>query len=154
MPSTSTAYFGELEYTDQSVFEFPDGILGFEQERFFVFIRRPQAEPLIFMQSLANETLCFLMLPVLAACPDYRLNLTAEDLCRLQLPPGVEPRIGEDILCGALVCTSRTEGPTANLLGPIVLNLKARIGAQVIQSEAGYSHQHPLVSGEAAAICS
>lgn len=154
MPTLPTAYFGQLDYTDDTVFAFPEGLPGFEGERSFVFIRRPHTEPLIFMQSLSTQRLCFLMLPVLAACPGYRLHIAPEDLAKLGLSAGTEPRIGEDILCGALVCPSNPEGPTVNLLGPIVVNLQARIGIQAIQTEGGYSHQHPLFAGEALILCS
>ena len=154
MPTLPTAYFGQLDYTDDTVYAFPEGLPGFEGERSFVFIRRPHTEPLIFMQSLASQQLCFLVLPVFAACPDYRLHLSPEDLAKLGLPAGIEPRIGGDILCGAIVCPSNPDGPTVNLLGPIVLNLQAQIGMQIIQNEGVYSHQHPLFAGEALVLCS
>ena len=154
MPKLSTAYFGELDYPESSVFDFPAGLPGFEDERAFVFIRQPHTEPLIFMQSLANPALCFIMLPVLAALPGYDLRLEPEDLSELQLPAVCRPQIGKETLCGALVCTSQDSEPTVNLLGPIVVNLQARIGRQVIQSGRGYNHKHPLFARQELAPCS
>lgn len=153
MPKLLTAYFGELEYANDAVFRFPEGLPGFEHEQDFVFIRRPQTEPIIFMQSLATPGLCFLLLPVLVACADYRLRFAPEDLAALQLPGGSEPRIGEDILCGAIVSTGNPGGPTVNLLGPVVVNLRERVGIQTVQTEGGYSHQHPLFAAEARNLC-
>jgi len=154
MPKLLTAYFGELDYTDTSVFEFPDGLPGFEEERAFVFLRQPHTEPLIFMQSLISPALCFLMLPVMVACPDYQLSVAPEDLCKLHLPIESEPRIGEDILCGVLICTPRDGEPTVNLLAPVVVSLEARVGMQVIQCGTPYSHKHPLLVQEELAKCS
>jgi flagellar assembly factor FliW len=154
MSTIMTTYFGQLEYTDDLVYSFADGLPGFEEERAFVFLRQPDTEPLIFMQSLERPQLCFILLPVLAACPGYGLQLSAEDLEKLQLPADRAPRLGEDILAGALVCTAEETGPTVNLLAPIVLNLKARQGLQAIQCDTPYSHRQPLFEGEALATCS
>ncbi len=154
MPQLQTKYFGEIEYGEEAVFRFPAGLPGFESEHAFLFLEQPETKPLIFMQSVATAGLCFLMLPVLVADPHYRLQLGADDLAELQLPPGREPAIGVDVLCGALVCTRDGADPTVNLLAPIVLNLQTMVGTQVIQPECGYSHRHPVFSREEMAPCS
>lgn len=102
----------------------------------------------MFMQSTANAGLCFILLPMLTAAPTYRLQLTAEDRSSLELPRHGHLEIGEDILCGALVCSGDNPSgeATVNLLAPIVLNLKRQMGLQVIQTNSGYSHRHPLLS--------
>lgn len=146
MPRIRSAYFGELDYTDGSVFHFPHGLPGFERERSFLFVRRPQTEPLLFLLSLANPDLCFILLPILVADANYRVMLDAEDISTLKLPPDERPRIGEDILCAAIVNLGKERQPTANLLAPIVVNLKAQIGIQAIQTDSSYSHRHPIES--------
>jgi flagellar assembly factor FliW len=151
MPTLTTAHFGQLDYADETVFQFPEGLPGFEDEHEFVFIRRPHLEPLIFMQSLNTPALCFLMLPIFVVCPDYRLFMAPEDMARLNL--GSEPVIGEDVLCGSLVTVREDATSTVNLLAPIVVNLKQRIGVQAIQTEGGYSHQQPLFAEEALMSC-
>ena len=92
MPNTLTAYFGELDYNETAVFHFPYGLPGFESERAFLFLQKPQTEPLMFLQSLGNAQLCFVLLPILVVDPDYRVNLDAEDLAALHLPAGRQPR--------------------------------------------------------------
>ena len=154
MPQIRTTYFGELDYAEGTVFRFPYGLPGFENERAFLFIRRPQTEPLLFLQSLISPHLCFILLPILAADPNYKVNLEAEDLAALHLAPGSQPRIGEQILCAAVVNTGAGgNGPTANLMAPIVVNLKEQIGMQVVHANSPYSHQHPLLIGEEVASC-
>ena len=155
MPRLQTSCFGEMEYSSESVFHFPSGLPGFEGEQSFVFLEQPHTAPLLFMHSLSNSELCFILLPILVADPQYRLVLASEDMAELGLREGCEPRIGEDILCGALVCAGTEESPaTVNLLAPIVVNLKAKIGLQVIQTQSGYSHRHPLFAQEELAPCS
>ena len=156
MPQIRTAYFGELDYADGTVFHFPHGLPGFEQEHAFLFLKQPHTEPLMFLQSLANARLCFVLLPILVLDPNYAVNLDADDLAGLQLAPGRQPVIGKDILCAAIVTTGNTEQgqPTANLLAPVVVNLKEQIGMQVIQADSPYSHRHPIPMGTEVAPCS
>jgi flagellar assembly factor FliW len=156
MPKILTTYFGELDCTEASVFHFPCGIPGFESERAFLFVQKPHAEPLMFLQSLGNSRLCFILLPILVVDPHYRVDLDAEDLAALHLAPGCRPRIGEDILCAAIVRAGDSEqaAPTANLMAPVVVNLKEKIGIQVIHADSRYSHRHPLLPGKEVASCS
>jgi len=155
MPLIGTKYFGPAECAPDLVFQFPLGLPGFEQEREFVFLDRPETHPLLYMQSVSNPGLCFILLPILAADPHYRLTWLAEDKATLQLDPAKEPEIGKDILCAGVLCAADESrpAPTVNLLAPIVLNLHNRTGMQVIQSESGYSHRHPLFVPQEAATC-
>ena len=91
------------------------------------------------MQSLSSPWLCFVLLPILTIAPEYRLELSSEDLRRLDLPADRQPVIGHDVLCAAIICTDQEEGHTANLLAPLVVNLRSRRGLQTIQMEGGYS---------------
>jgi flagellar assembly factor FliW len=155
MPSIRTKCFQETDYTDSSLFHFSSGLPGFEQERAFVFLSRPNSQPLLFMQSVVTPELCFVLLPVFAVAPQYQLVLDEEALADLQLPLTRQPKIGEDILCAVIVCAKgNQEPPTVNLLAPVVVNLHDRIGIQVIQTQSGYSHRHPLVAIEELAPCS
>ena len=147
MPRVQTKCFGEMDYDPSAVFDFPNGLPGFENEHSFLFLEQPATHPLMFLQSLSSSDVCFILLPILAADPHYRLRLGEDDLAALRLPAGREPRIGREILCAALVCAGHENRPqpTANLLAPIVVNLQERIGIQAILGESGYSHQHPLL---------
>ena len=145
MPRILTKCFAEIEYSDTCLYCFPEGLPGYEREKAFVFLNRPDSHPLMFMQSAQTPDLCFVLLPIFVVDRAYRLSLDDEDLERLRLPVTHQPRIGEDILCAAILC-SRGNGdpPTANLLAPVVVNIRDRIGIQAIQTQSGYSHRHPL----------
>jgi flagellar assembly factor FliW len=146
MPRVTTKCFGELDYSPEGVFDFPYGLPGFEAERAFVFIEQPSTHPLIFMQSLSRQDVCFVLLPVLAAERAYQLCLSDEDLLALHFPAGSQPRMGKEILCAVMVCApdGQRPQPTANLFAPVVVNIRQRIGIQAIQTR--YSPRHPLIS--------
>ena len=148
-----TKNFGTIDYQRESEVEFPRGLPGFDDRRRFVAVRFVESDPLVYLQSLEDPALCFITMPVLAVDPRYRLKVSAEDLGEIGLAPGKQPRIGEEVFC-LTVLSMREEGPTANLLAPIVINLKTRRAIQAIAPEGGYSHQHELMRDDEPALCS
>ena len=152
MPELQTTNFGTVAFTPESVFEFPRGLPGFEERRRFVPVQNPASAPILFLQSLEEPSLCFVTLPVLVVDPVYRLRILEPDLEILQWKAGCQPRIGEDVLCLA-VLSFQPSGPTANLLAPVVVNLRNHKAVQAVAPESDYSHQHALFPREAA-LCS
>jgi flagellar assembly factor FliW len=150
MPSFNTKSFGSISYQADAIVEFPAGLPGFEDRRKFVAVTLPHTEPLVFLQSLEDPGLCFITLPVLSIDRQYRLEVREEDLQTMGLSPKRQPRIGEDVACMA-VLTLQESGPTANLLAPVVINIKNLKAVQAIAPDSGYSHQHPLSPIEAMA---
>ncbi len=154
MPQLATANFGDIDYREESVLEFPEGLPAFEQERRFVAIEEQATSPVIFLQSLARADLAFITLPALLVEPGYRPALSAEDLQALGLAAERQPEQGAEVLCLAIITISEGRPPTANLMAPVVVNLRTRRALQAIQSEAGYSHQHPLGAVFPEEVCS
>jgi flagellar assembly factor FliW len=120
-------------------FIFRTGCLASSTSSAFLFLKQPHTEPLMFLQSLSNSRLCFILLPILVVDPNYAVNLDAEDLAALasrSRPPTASSE--KDILCAAIVTTGSTEQgePTANLMAPVVVNLKEQIGMQVIPADS------------------
>ena len=148
-----TKFFGDRECDADSIYTFPTGLPGFEDQHSFCFLTAPGSEPLLFMQSTSIQNLCFVMMPILVVDPAYQVALTEEELATLELPAGRTPQIGRDILCAALVCSGAGAEPTVNLMAPIVVNLKTKTGIQMIQCESGYSHRHPLRLEEELVAC-
>jgi flagellar assembly factor FliW len=148
MPSLDTQNFGTIDYDGNSTVEFPHGLPGFEERTRFVALTLPGSKPLVFLQSLEERSLCFVTLPALSIDQDYRLEVCDEDLALLGLAPERQPRIGEEVACLAVLTFSES-GPTANLLAPIVINLRSLKAVQAIAPECGYSHQHALLPAEA-----
>ncbi len=132
--------------------EFPEGLPGFESRKGFVAIEFADTAPLVFLQSTEDPGLCFITLPVLAVDPQYSLKVSADDLERLGLGPERQPRLGEEVVCLAVVAL-RESGPTANLLAPVIVNLQTRKAVQAVAEESGYLLQHPLLAEEAP-VCS
>ena len=144
MRSVETKYFGTLPCAEESVFEFPIGLPAFEDERAFVLIETAESAPLVFLQSLTRANLCFLAFPIQIVDRDYALAIAAEDLAALDLEIGRQPMLGSEVVVLALVSLDDEFVATANLMAPVVLNVKTRRGLQGIRRDRLYSHQHAM----------
>jgi flagellar assembly factor FliW len=123
--------------------DFAEGVPGFESERRFVVVQQPGQHPLVFLQSLQSPGLCFPALPVRVVEPGYLPQISAADLELIGFVS--QPTLGEDAVVLTLIAMHQKD-PTANLLAPVVINLKTRAAAQCVDPDMRYSHRHPLTS--------
>jgi flagellar assembly factor FliW len=144
MAQVETQYFGTVSYREESVFDFPDGLPAFINEKRFVPIESPQHSQLLFLQSMTQPALCFLALPIQVVAPDYRLAISREELISLDLSPDRQPELASEVAVLALLALHDGLSATANLMAPIVVNLKTRRALQAIRQDSVYSHQHPV----------
>ena len=144
MPELLTKYFGSIEYRKEDVIEFAAGLPGFEEESQFLVMQPPASAPLAFLQSLRLPGLCFLVLPMQGIDPDYKLEITREDLESLGLPTTGQPCMGEEVDCFTVIVVAENGRITANLLAPVIINRENRRGVQAVRIDSIYSHQHLL----------
>ena len=145
MPTCDTRYFGPTVYSDDSLIHMPRGPIGFDDETAFVLIQLPEQFPLVYLQSTRSADLCFIALPVLTIARDYELVLHPEDAQTIDVP--CQPEIGRDVLCLVLVATGE-DGPTANLLAPVLVNLRTRRAMQCINAVGSCSVRQPICAEE------
>jgi flagellar assembly factor FliW len=146
-------YFEQMDLDPAAAFEFAGGLPGLERERLFAPIEIPEQRPLLYLQSLNERSLCLITLPVRAIDRDYTLHLLPDQLDLLGIPRGRQPRIGEDLLCLAIVTARGSGRLMANLLAPIVVNIRTRQALQAIQYDSPYDYRHPLPAAGMTAPC-
>jgi flagellar assembly factor FliW len=151
MPTALTRDFGKIDYANGDQFFFPQGLPGFPEERVFLPVEIPEQFPLLYLQSVRTPDLCFVALPVNSIVAGYEFRANAGDVVDIGLTPGAQP--GPDMLCLALVCFGE-DGPAANLRAPVVINVKNRMGAQIIQNEDRYPIRFPLGPAREVTTCS
>ena len=121
---------------------FPRGLPGFEDHNRFVLIEREALAPIVILQSASQPELRFLTVPVWLADPGYQIGITEEDLKALELEN--QPNPGGEIINLAILTALDGKTFTANLLAPVVINPRTKLGVQAVRSDARYSHQFPL----------
>jgi flagellar assembly factor FliW len=91
---------------------------------------------------LETPGLCFPALPVRVVEPAYQPLLADRDLELLGFDK--QPEIGTDAAIFAFIAIHKDD-PTANLLAPVVVNLRTRAAAQCIDAEMRYAHRYSLL---------
>jgi flagellar assembly factor FliW len=125
---------------------FATGLPGFPGERRFALVRWGAFEgPYSLMVDLENPEVRFLVMPPYVFFPDYVVDLDDAIAAKIHLDKA------EDCLLLVIVTLGSTaEDATANLLGPVVINLQTREGMQAVLAESGYSTRVPLRTSTAA----
>lgn len=151
MPRVLSRKFGAVEYVAGEEFVFPHGLPGFPCETAFLPVEIPEQLPLVYLQSLRTPGLCFVALPARCIVAGFELAPNTQDLDAIGL--GSDARPGPEMLCLALLCFREDGTVTANLRAPLVINVKSRVGIQMIQVEDRYPIRFPLQPEKEATMC-
>lgn len=134
-----TTRFGEIEVNDDKVIDFPEGIIGFHSLKRFVLLGK-QSRLVMWLQAVDNPKVAFIVVNPFLFEPEYNPRIAQEDLDFLQVSDSSDLHI-----LAIVVVPEDPQKMTANLLGPIVVNTKERLGKQVILLDGNYSVKHPIV---------
>jgi flagellar assembly factor FliW len=130
---------GPLTVGRAELLRFPQGLYGFPECHGWVLVPTKR-EGLFWLQSTQHAPLAFLLVDPFTHFPGYAVDLSAADLGRVGTS---EP---SEIVVLAVVTVGSRDGapPTANLQGPVVLNMRAREGFQIVLSVEGYGTREPF----------
>jgi flagellar assembly factor FliW len=144
METSRKMTLGGLEFKEEDIIFFDNGLPGFEHLNRFVISTREEHAPFHWLHSLEDENLRFIMINPLQIKEDYDPRITKAHLNSID----VEER--SDLLMYVLVTLNKEEfsKSTLNLLGPILVNIRTKKGLQVILDDSRYSVKHPVL-GEA-----
>jgi len=135
-----TTRFGQIEIEEDKIIFFPSGILGFPQARRYVLIPHREGSPFCWLQAVDVPELAFVVIETSMFFPDFKPELPKEAKEEIHL------REGDDLSLLAIVTISK-ENPadiTANLLGPIAVNIPRRLAKQVVLDARKYPLKAPL----------
>jgi len=135
----SSDLLGPLDVGLDEIIRFDAGIFGFPECRDFVLVPAEQ-DGLYWLQSSEHSTLAFLLVDPFAYFDGYAVDLTLPDRADL----GARDAAEVAILAIVTLPRTRSGTPTANLQGPIALNLSARRGKQIALSDSDFGVRRPL----------
>jgi flagellar assembly factor FliW len=137
-----TTRFGAVEVGDDEVLTFPDGLLGFPALRRYVLLPNPKGGPFLWLQAADDPAVAFVVVDPAEFFADYKVSVRAEDVALIRLDDAAQGRV-----VVILTVPGDPKEITANLAGPIVLNLRERLGRQLVLGEPGLSTRHKLMAG-------
>jgi flagellar assembly factor FliW len=137
--SVVTRLFGTIDIQEEQLLDFQEGLLGFSLFRRWLLIegKKPGTA---WLQSADHGALAFMLIDPFLNFDGYTAHLGQLEIAQLD---ATDP---SHIAVFAIVTLPSADAPepTANLRGPVVINVRARLGAQVIANEGPWSVRQPL----------
>lgn len=131
----NTRDFGIIEVQNDAVYEFPDGLYGFEDDkRFAIFENTVEEISFLYLQSMDHIVPCFLVFEPWDLHPDYQPVLSKEDMELCQAD-----NIDDLIFLVIASVPSSIEELSINIKSPVVLNPKTKEARQVILQNPEYT---------------
>jgi flagellar assembly factor FliW len=136
-------YPTDLEAPAANSFSLPEGLIGFERYKQAELLYQPDHLPFLWLKlSCPADVMHFIVIEPGGIVPGYEPELFEEHAVALDLTGSSEAMILN-------IVTLKNQNPleaTANLVGPIVINRRTRVGRQVVISNySRYSTHHSLV---------
>ena len=140
MVNLSTNRFGNLIIEKENIITFEQGLLGFEELTQFAIIAVEECLPFEWLVSLEDPVVAFPILDPTLLFSDYKPSLTKEDLVLLD----IKNEMDVEMFC--IVTLGETpKNVTLNLKGPILINMKNKMGKQIVLTEDYYSLNQLLI---------
>ncbi len=137
MVKINSRHFGELDIEEEKIIHFPKGIIGFPEAKQFCLFSMPEIEPYQWLQSVDQQDLAFVVVPILMIKPDYKLFMTKADHLALGFEKEEMP-----LLLGIVVIPEDPHKATVNLLAPVAINEEKRLAGQVVNECREYKTRH------------
>ena len=132
--------YENLVYSADDVITFADGVPGFESSKKFVVIRNENYAPFEWLVCIDGAKLRFAMLNPMVVYPEYTPNISKAQV------EGLNLQNTEDVLMYVFVTVAENPSDsTMNLMAPIIINTKEKIGRQIILDNSPYSTREPVV---------
>jgi len=136
----STSNFGNLSIEKENIITFEQGLLGFEELKQFAIIAVEECLPFEWLVSLEDPMVAFPILNPTFFFSDYKPSLSKDDLVLLD----IKKEKDVEMFC-IVTLGKKPEDVTLNLKGPILINMKNKIGKQVVLTEDYYSLNQQLI---------
>jgi len=136
--------FGEMVVDQERVITLTSTLPGFPETRRFALRQHSSKSPFMWLQSLDNPELAFVVIEAKRLVPLYDPEIPLGALREL----GDSADHGLEMLLILAIPKGKPEAMTANLLGPLVINPATRLAKQVLLDPERYDPCWPVFTTE------
>ena len=130
---------GIVQVQDDKILTFEEGLFGFEDYKKFALIDS-EYEPFIWLQSIENQNLAFLIIDPFLVCSSYEADIDDSSLAKIGI---TKP---EDVVIMTIVTVPQDcSAITANFQGPLVINKQNKKCLQVILTDNRWTTKVDIV---------
>lgn len=134
----SATRFGDVEFSDEDVVQFPEGLIGFPNSHSYILLCAKPGSPFRWLQSVDEPALAFLCTDPQHYVATYAPELSVRHAREL----GMTAETSRMVLCTVAIPRGKPEEMTLNLAGPIVVNAELRKGRQIVLEDGAYTIKH------------
>ena len=122
-----------VQVEKEKLLEFPEGLFGFEECKNYA-IFESEYPPFMWMQSLEEERLAFLIVDPFVVAPDYELDIDDKSLSKIDVTSPAQVHV-------MVIVTIPSDGSpiTVNLQGPLVINHMNQKCMQVVLNDGRWN---------------
>ena len=143
MMELMTRDFGKVQIKEEDIITFPQGIPGFVEEKEYVLLPLGDESPFVVLQAVNNSNLAFITLEPGNFIKGYEFEISDNVVDKLK----IEENKDVIVLAIATVKDKMSE-MTVNLAAPVVINIKEKLGKQVILDREDYPVKYQLFAEE------
>ena len=134
----NTTRFGSVNVEEDALISFPQGLLGYETHTRFALFAAERNQGFYWLQAIDDPEVAFLVTDPEAFFKDYDVPIREETQQDLNLADTKDGRV-------LVICNRLGDWLTGNLMGPLVINMAARMGEQVVMTEKKWTCRQPLL---------
>jgi flagellar assembly factor FliW len=136
----NSSRFGQLEVPPGKVITMERSILGFEAFRRFCLVEIDELRPFLWLQSVEDPAIAFLVVNPLLIFPEYRIEVNSNEIAELKVAcvESIETYV-------VVTIPSDPRKMSVNLQGPILINTENGLAKQLVLVNSQYSIRHPVL---------
>ena len=132
-----TTRFGSVEVNDDRVLNFSSGMLGFSSYTQFVLLQPDEDGIFFWLQSIEAPELAFVITDPQIWVPEYEATIRNEQMTALSLERIEDAQV-------FVIVNKYDDSLTANLQGPLVVNLRNRRGMQIVLADQRWTTRREI----------
>lgn len=136
--NVQTTRFGVVDLDERRIISFPAGLLGFANYRNFALLQPDEEGMFYWLQSLESPELAFVVTDPSLWVAGYEATIRREQMDELGLGRLEEAQV-------LVIVNKYGQSLTANLQGPLVINLSNQKAMQLVLADKRWTTRHEIV---------
>ncbi|MBU3170220.1 flagellar assembly protein FliW [Clostridium estertheticum] len=138
-----TKCHGVKTYSDEDVIVFKKGLPGFKELKNFIIFPLESNEVFSILHSIEDSEVGLVLVSPFTIAADYEFKIPDTYTKELQI---ASPE--QVLVLTTVTLSSKIENMTTNLKAPIIINIKEKLGEQLILDNDKYKIKEPLFKGD------
>jgi flagellar assembly factor FliW len=138
-----TKYHGVREYSDEDIIVFKKGLPGFKELKKFITFPLESNNAFSILHSIEDMEVGLVLVSPFAIVKGYEVKIPDTYIKELEIKSHEEV-----LVLTTVTLSSNIENITTNLKAPIIINIKEKLGEQLIIDSDKYKIKEPLFKGD------